>query len=45
MSPRQDVKNPRRPIATFDRYLAVRKHSDVVDAQGLFGAFMDLIES
>ena len=39
------AKNPRRPVATFDRYLAVRNHSDTIDPQGLFGAFMDLIES
>jgi hypothetical protein len=36
--------NPRRPVATYDRYLAVREHADAVDGQGLFGAFLDLVE-
>jgi len=38
-------KNPRRPVASYDRYLAIRKHADAVDPQRLFGAFMDLIEA
>jgi integrase len=38
-------KNPRRPVATYDRYLAVREHADDVDPQRLFGSFMDLIEA
>lgn len=36
--------NPRRPVATYDRYLAVREHADAVDPQRLFGAFLDLVE-
>ena len=36
--------NPRRPVATYDRYLAIRQHADEVDRQGLFGAFLDLVE-
>ena len=36
--------NPRRPVATYDRYLAVREHADEVDRQRLFGAFLDLVE-
>ena len=36
--------NPRRPVATYDRYLAIREHANVVDRQGLFGAFLDLVE-
>jgi hypothetical protein len=36
--------NPRRPVATYDRYLAVREHADAVDGQRLFGAFLDLVE-
>lgn len=37
-------KNPRRPVATWDRYAAIRKHADAVDPQGLFGHFLDLAE-
>lgn len=40
--PRQ--KNPRRPVATFDRYLALQSHADGVDPQRLFGAFLALVE-
>jgi hypothetical protein len=36
--------NPRRPVATYDRYLAIRAHADEVDRQRLFGAFLDLVE-
>jgi hypothetical protein len=36
--------SPRRPVATYDRYLAVRAHADAVDRQGLFGGFLDLVE-
>lgn len=32
-------RNPKRPVATFDRFLAVRPH-----CEGLFGPFMDLLE-
>jgi integrase len=37
--------NPRRPVATDDRYLAVRAHANEVDGQGLFGPFLDLVEA
>jgi integrase len=36
--------NPRRPVAAYDRYLAIRAHADDVDRQRLFGAFLDLVE-
>jgi integrase len=36
--------NPRRPVATYDRYLAIRTHADEVDRQRLFGPFLDLVE-
>lgn len=36
--------NSRRPVATYDRYLAIREHADAVDRQRLFGAFLDLVE-
>lgn len=36
--------NPRRPVATYERYQAVREHADEVDRQRLFGAFLDLVE-
>jgi integrase len=42
-SPRN--KNIKRPVATYDRYLAVRKHADAADPQQLFGSFLDLIEA
>jgi integrase len=35
--------NVRRPVATYDRFLAVRAKADTVDP--LFGFFLDLIES
>jgi integrase len=38
-------KNPKRPVASYDRYLAIRVHADQVDPQQFFGAFMDLIEA
>lgn len=38
-------KNPRRPVATYDRFLAVVKHADNADPQRLFSAFMQLVES
>jgi hypothetical protein len=37
-------KNPRRPVATYDRFLKVLEHADAVDPQRLFGAFMMLVE-
>lgn len=36
--------NPARPLATYDRWLAVRAVADAVDPQALFGGFMDVIE-
>lgn len=33
-------KNPKRPVATYDRYLRVRPH-----CTGLFGPFLDLVEA
>lgn len=42
------TKNPRRLWATYDWYLAVREHCSApspIDAQGLFGDFLDLMES
>lgn len=36
--------NPRRPVATYDRYLAVRATANQIDKQHLFGAFLDLVE-
>jgi hypothetical protein len=35
--------SPKRPIADYDRYLALRAVADHVDPQQLFGAFLDLI--
>lgn len=37
-------KNPKRPLATYDRFLAVRAKADEADPQRLFGSFLDLIE-
>ncbi len=36
---------PRRPVATYDRFLLIRKMADQVDPQKRFGSFLDLIES
>lgn len=41
---RPKAKNPRQVVASYDRYLLVREHADVVDPQKLFGAFMHLVE-
>lgn len=38
-------KNPRRPVATYDRYVKIRKKADAVDPQRLFGPFLDLVEA
>jgi integrase len=38
-------KNPRGPVATYDRYLKVREKADEADPQKLFGAFLDLVEA
>jgi len=42
--PRPKNKNPRQPIASYDRYLAVRQFADEIDRQRLFGSFLDLVE-
>jgi integrase len=36
---------PRRPVATYDRFLAIHKVADQVDPQKRFGSFLDLIEA
>lgn len=41
---RPKAKNPRQAVATYDRFLKVRAHANAVDPQGLFQAFMDLVE-
>lgn len=41
---RPRTANPKRPVASYDRFLAVRAKADTVDPQRLFGAFMDIIE-
>lgn len=37
-------KNPKQPLATYDRFLKVRAKADEADSQGLFGSFLDLVE-
>ncbi len=37
--------SPQRPVASYDRFLAVRAVADQVDPQGRFGVFMDLVEA
>lgn len=37
-------KNPRQPVATYDRYLLVRQFADDIDPQRLFSSFLDLVE-
>lgn len=37
-------KNPKQPLATYDRFLKVRAKADEADPQGLFGSFLDLVE-
>ena len=36
-------KSPRQPLATFDRFVKLRKIADSVDPQRLFGSFIDLV--
>lgn len=43
VSPRN--KNVKRPIASYDRFLAIRAHADAVDPQHLFGSLLDLLEA
>jgi hypothetical protein len=38
------TKQPRRPVVTYDRFLKVLEHADVIDPQRLFGGFMMLVE-
>jgi integrase len=42
---RPKTKNPKRPVASYERFLAVRAKADDVDPQRLFGPFLDLVES
>jgi integrase len=37
-------RNPKQPLATYDRFLSVRGKADEADPQGLFGSFLDLVE-
>lgn len=37
-------KNPKQPLATYDRFLKVRAKADEADSQGLFASFLDLVE-
>jgi len=39
------TKQPRRPVATYDRFLKVLEHADAIDPQKLFGGFMMLVEA
>jgi len=39
-----ETTQPRRPVATYDRFLTVFEHADAVDPQKLFGGFMMLVE-
>jgi hypothetical protein len=36
--------SPGRPLATYDRYLAVRVKAEVVEKRRLFRPFLDLVE-
>ncbi len=38
-------KNPRRPVATYDRFLAIIEHADAIDPQRLFRGFLGLVEA
>lgn len=42
---RPDTPNPRRPVATYDRFLKLRKHAGKVDPQRLFASFLELVEA
>lgn len=42
---RPRTARPRRPVATYDRFLKVRAAADQVDPQRRFGSFLDLIEA
>lgn len=37
-------RNPRQPVATYDRFLLVRAKAESIDPQKLFGYFLDLVE-
>jgi integrase len=37
-------RNPKQPVATYDRFLAVRAKAESADPQRLFAYFLDLIE-
>ncbi len=42
---RPRTKTPRRAVATYDRFLKLRKVADRADPQRLFGPFLDLVEA
>jgi hypothetical protein len=42
---RPENLNPRRPLASYDRFRKLRKVADRADPQRLFGAFLDLVEA
>jgi len=37
-------KNPKRPTVSYDRFLKIPEKANVVDPQGLFAAFLDVVE-
>ncbi len=41
---RPKTKHPKRPVVTYDRYVAIKAHADEADPQRLFGAFLVLVE-
>ena len=43
--PKPKSLNPRRPVATYDRFLAIRATADSIDPQRLFGPFLELVET
>lgn len=42
---RPRTARPRRPVATYDRFLKIRKIAEEVDPQQRFGSFLELIEA
>ncbi len=42
---RPRTPKPKRPVATYDRYERTREKADGVGEQGLFGLFLDLVET
>jgi hypothetical protein len=41
---RPKTPKPKRPVATYDRYVRTRAKAEQVDGQRLFGPFLDLVE-